>query len=212
MAYTPSLPYTLAKYKSLIYAKTNVAGYFFDAFLRVDHTSKLNITQHPIETGANVSDHAFLEPAELVMEIGMSNSAKSIVNGQFDSSRSRSVTAFALLKELQAQRIPLQIHTRLCNYKNMLIESIVAPDDYKTQYSLKATVTFREIMIASTKTVKISARAQVTGSTNKGNVQPVKPNESVAYQVAVSKYGKEKVDAMIKADGNWLTKFITGGF
>ena len=179
MAYTPSLPYKLTKYKSLIYAKTNVAGYFFDAVLRVDHTSKLNITEHPIESGANVSDHAFLEPAELVMEIGMSDSAKSIVSGQFSSSKSRSVTAFNLLKELQSQRMPLQIHTRLCNYKNMLIESIVVPDDYKTLYSLKATVTFREIMIVSTKTIKISARAQVTDSTNRGNVEPVDPNKAL---------------------------------
>ncbi len=184
MALYPALPYKLSKYKNLIYAKTNVAGYFFDAFLRVDHTSKLNITDHPVETGANISDHAFLEPAELVMEIGMSDTAKSIVKGQFVSTRSRSVTAYQLLKELQQQRIPLQIHTRLANYKNMLIETISVPDDYTTLYALKATVTFREVIIASTKTVKISARPNTTNSTNRGNVEPVEANKSILKQLS----------------------------
>jgi hypothetical protein len=183
LALKPVLPYKLPALKKLIYLKTNVAGYFFDAFFRVDHTSKLNITQHPIETGADVSDHAYMEASELIIEIGMSDTAKSMVKGQFSDGKSRSVTAYKLLKELQQQRVPLQIHTRLANYKNMLIESISAPDDYKTQYSLKVTVTFKEIMIASTKTVKVSARAQVTDSTNLGNVEPVDTNQSILKQL-----------------------------
>lgn len=183
MSLSPVLPNKLPDLQHLIYLKTNVAGYFFDAFLRVDHTSKLNITSHPVETGANISDHAFLEPAELVIEIGMSDTAKSLVNGQFSDGKSRSVTAFQVLKELQAQRIPLQIHTRLNTYKNMLIETISVPDDYRTLYGLKATVTFREVLIASTKTVKLSARPQVTDSTNMGNVEPVDPNQSILKQI-----------------------------
>lgn len=171
--------------KNMIYAKTNVAGYFFDAFLRIDHTSKLNITSHPVETGSNISDHAFIEPQELIMEIGMSDAVKSFVNGQFATGRSRSVTAYNLLKELQMQRIPLQINTRLGVYKNMLVETISVPDDYTSLYSLKATVTFREIVISKTKTVKISARAQVTDKSNKGNVEPVEPNQSILKQLGV---------------------------
>lgn len=184
MSLSPVLPYKLPDLQHLIYLKTNVAGYFFDAFLRVEHTSKLNITSHPVETGANISDHAFLEPAELVIEIGMSDTAKSLVNGQFSDGKSRSVTAYKILKELQAQRVPLQIHTRLSNYKNMLIETISAPDDYRTQYGLNVTVTFREVIITSTRTVKISARTQVTDSTNSGSVEPVEPNQSILKQIS----------------------------
>jgi hypothetical protein len=184
MALSPVLPHKLpGDIQKLIYLKTNIAGYFFDAFLRVDHISKLNITEHPVETGANVSDHAFVEPQELTIEIGMSDVSKSLVAGQFNTGKSRSVTAYKLLKELQGQRIPLQIYTRLGVYKNMLIETISAPDDYKTRYSLNVTVTFKEVIMAQTKTVKISARSQVTDSTNKGNVQPVEANKSILAQL-----------------------------
>lgn len=183
MAYYPKLPQKLPEFQKLIYLKTNVAGYFFDAFLSIDHTSKLNITEHPIESGANVSDHAFLEPKELTMEIGMSDCMKSIVSGQFKKGNSRSVTAYRTLIELQAQKVPLQIYTRLGIYRNMLIETISAPDDYKTRYGLNVTVTFREVFIAKTQTVKISARPQVTNTTNTGNIEPVQANESIAYQL-----------------------------
>lgn len=177
------LPYKIPEYQKLIYVKTNIGGFFFDAFLSIDHTSKLNITEHPVETGANISDHAFVEPAELTMEIGMSDAMKSIVNGQFKTGKSRSVTAYQVLKELQAQRVPLQVYTRLGLYKNMLIETITAPDDYKTKYGLRATVNLREVIIARTQTVKISSRPQVTATTNSGNVETVQPNQSIAYQL-----------------------------
>ena len=37
----------------LIYVKTNIAGYFFDAFLDMEHTSEMKITSHPVQQGAN---------------------------------------------------------------------------------------------------------------------------------------------------------------
>lgn len=183
MALNAVLPYTLPDFQSLIYVKTNVAGYFFDAFLRLDHVSRLKITEHPVQTGAAISDHSYLEPKELTIEIGMSDTAQSLVNGQFSDGWSRSVTAYQVLRDLQAQRIPLQINTRLGIYQNMLIESISVPDDYKSLYGLKATVTFREIIVASVNTVKISTNNQVTGSTNRGNPEPVKSDQSILRQI-----------------------------
>jgi hypothetical protein len=178
--------------KQLVYVKTNVGGWFFDAFLRMDHTSKLKITEHPVQTGAAITDHAFLEPATLTMEIGMTDVAESIIPGQFTGGWSRSVTAYQLLLELQKQRIPVQILTRLKLYKNMLIEVISVPDDYKTLYGLKATVAFKEILIAQVTTVKISTRPQVTDSTNRGVVEPVEPNKSILKDLGDKLFGGTK--------------------
>lgn len=38
------------------------------------HHDELEITNHPIEQGANVTDHSYKHPAELAIEIGWSNS------------------------------------------------------------------------------------------------------------------------------------------
>jgi hypothetical protein len=168
--------------KTLVLVKTNIGGWFFDAFIRLDHVSKLKITEHPVQTGASITDHAYLEPKELTIEVGMSDAAKSLVSGQFSSDRSRSVTAYKVLRELQDQRIPVQVLTRLGIYQNMMVESISVPDDYMSLYGLKASVVMREILVSTVKTVKISARPQISGSTNRGTVGSVKQNESILYQ------------------------------
>ena len=167
----------------LIYVKTNIGGFFFDAFIRMDHESKLTITEHPVQSGAAVNDHAFLNPRRLTMEVGMTDIAHSIVPSQFMGGLPRSVVAFRLLQELQATRQLLRVLTRLQLYENMLIETITAPDDYTTRYALKATVAMKEIIVPSVKTVAISASPQITDTTNLGQAQPVEPPASVLVQL-----------------------------
>ncbi|WNF07272.1 phage baseplate protein [Brevibacillus borstelensis] len=172
---------------SLVYLKTNIGGWFFDAFLRSTHTSRLTITEHPVQTGAALTDHAFLQPKELTMEIGMSDVATGLVPGQFTGGWSRSVQAFKVLQELQALRVPLQVHTRLGLYQNMLIEEISAPDDFTTLYGLRCTVTLREIIVAQVRTVKISAKPAVTNQANRGKQEPTRKDESVMVQMGLKK-------------------------
>jgi len=188
------VPTTGKSVQQLIYVKTNVAGYFFDAYFQVTHTSSATVTEHPVETGASISDHSFINPAVLEMQIGMTDVATSIIDGQFNSpgTSSRSVAAFLILDELMRQRVPLQVVTRLKVYQNMLITSISAPDDHLTLYGLKATVTFKEIFVAVVKTVKISARPQTTDSTKKGNVEPVKPDQSILKSLGEELYNTFK--------------------
>ena len=159
----------------LIGIKSNIGGFFFDAILRTSHTSKLKITEHPVEEGAAITDHSFVEPQAITIEVGMSDACKSFVDGQFNQSYTRSVSAFDTLKKLQEQRIPLTVHTRLCTYNNMLVETITVPDDYTSLYGLKATVGLREIIVVSTRSVSLPNRTSrsphKTGETKGGQVQ-----------------------------------------
>lgn len=156
----------------LMYIKTNIGGFFFDAIIREEHTSTLKMTEHPVQTGANIVDHAYMEPAQLTIEIGMSDAMESIIKDQFKGRYTKSVSAYQVLLDLQKARLPLQVQTRLTLYKNMLIESIDAPDDYKTQFGLRCTVTMKEIFVVEVTKTTVSARSQTTGSTSKGAVQP----------------------------------------
>src|SRR5690348_15645087 len=42
--------------------------YIFDAVLRVDHHQRLRITDHPVQTGANITDHAFRDQPTIVLD------------------------------------------------------------------------------------------------------------------------------------------------
>lgn len=168
------------KKEQLILVKTNINGYFFDAIIREEHTSTLQITEHPVQSGANITDHAFMQPARLVMEIGMSDAMDAMYPGQFDDTAyTKSVSAYRVLLDLQKSRLPLSVLTRLYLYKNMLIESLSAPDDYKTLYGLRCTVTMREIMVVDVAQGTVSARPQTTGSTQQGTVQPTEAPPSI---------------------------------
>lgn len=188
MAVYGSSPFGQGNIKQLIGCKTNIGGFFFDAYLRLDHTRKTKITQHPVETGAAITDHAYVEPAELIIEVGMSDACVSYIQGQFNQKYTRSVSAIDTLWKLQEQRIPMDVLTRLKLYRNMLIEVISVPDDWQTINGLKATVTLREIEVVQVKTVTMNSKAsssknpQKTATTNKGTQQVTKPNQSVLKQ------------------------------
>lgn len=154
----------------LVMVKTNIAGFFFDAVIREEHVSSLKITSHPVQTGANITDHSYVEPAVLTMEIAMSDAMADMHDNQFirytprnadRPSYSKSVSAYRVLLDLQETRIPVSVHTRLKTYTNMLIENITAPEDAKTLHGLKCTVTLREIFVvevAKTHNVKESMK------------------------------------------------------
>ncbi|MGH9771035.1 MAG: phage baseplate protein, partial [Candidatus Acidiferrales bacterium] len=41
--------------------------YVFDAVLRAEHRREIRLTHHPVQTGEAISDHAFVEPAEVTL-------------------------------------------------------------------------------------------------------------------------------------------------
>lgn len=167
------------------YFETSQGNYLFDAYFNINHESTLSITEHPVQSGVNISDHAFMQPNQLSFEIGMSDVMKDISNSNyvsFSSDATRSINAYKILKQLQSNRIPINVYTKLWNYTNMLIETLSAPDSNETAYALKASVTLKELLVATVTTVKISERPQKTDSTNEGDQKVQKADESLAYQ------------------------------
>ena len=170
--------------EQLVYMQTNVDGLFFDAILSTNTQESLTITSHPVQSGANISDHAFRNPTKISMEIMMSDVMASRVPGQFTEGASKSISAYQRLLELQRMRLPFSVKTRLGYYNNMLIESIDTPDDVNTLSGLKCTINMREILVAQVATEKVSARPWTTSKgTNNGSVEPGGVPESILSKV-----------------------------
>lgn len=166
------LPYEDISMESLVLVKTNIAGYFFDGFLEVNHTINTVVTSHQVQQGANISDHAYVEPVEVTMTVKMSDAMLGMVEDQFTGiSYTRSTAAYRILRQLQEQRKVFQIHTRLETLQNMMITNITADDDVDNIYGLECKVTMKEILVAKEKAVKISTRENTTTTNNTGTVQ-----------------------------------------
>ena len=99
---------------------------FFDGFIDDTINSELEVTSNPVETGVAVTDHAYLKPRQIVMNVKMSDVHQSLVPGQFTGGWSRSVTAFEILQKMQSDRIPVSVVVRLGIFQNMIIQKLVA--------------------------------------------------------------------------------------
>lgn len=156
------------------------------------HRDVLEITDHPIEQGGVISDHAFKRPAEVVMKIGWSNSgAGGLVGGTpssiFLGQNVRQVSSIYLdLLDLQAFRVPFNVFTGKRYYRDMLIKDITATTDPKTEDVLMATVTFRQVIITDTQTVIANrpgsgaqAEPQSTGGLQNNGTQQLQPASTV---------------------------------
>jgi hypothetical protein len=145
--------------------------YVFDAVIRIDHAQQIRTTDHPVQSGASISDHALILPAKVVMEIGMSDAMDAYAPGVWTGNPSKSVSAYQTLVALQQGRQPLTVNTRLATYTNMLIELIQTPDTKETRTGLKATITFKQIFNGTVTLTPVSDRPQTTGSTSIGSKQ-----------------------------------------
>ena len=125
-------------------------NFIFDAVFNTDHSANATVTQHPVQSGASISDHAYMEPDEVSVEIGMTDAAAGVSGGA-----SRSVNAYSQLRAIMELREPFTLITRLKTYQNMLITSISAPDDYKTMYALRASIYFQQVHVVSVSTVTV---------------------------------------------------------
>lgn len=108
------------------------------------HDDSFLITQHPVERGATISDHAFKLPARLEMSVGWSDSSAG-EPGFVE-------TVYAELLNIQAEREPIDVFTYKREYSNMLIQSISVVTDEKTNFALMAVVRLQEVLITNTQT------------------------------------------------------------
>jgi hypothetical protein len=147
--------------------------FFFDAVMRAEHNQELVCTEHPVQVGPAIVDHAYLRPARVVLEVGMSDAMDVYQHGQYTSNASKSISAYQTFKQIQAARVPITLATRLDSYQNMVLEDVRASDDLRTSHALRGTLYFRQIISAQISTATVSARPDQTGATNEGTKAPV---------------------------------------
>lgn len=159
----------------------NIAGYTFDAVLTEEHTSELEVTDSPVETGESISDHAYMKPKKLKIVGGVSdavlNPIQTIMNNLFGSGKSRSVTAYEVLLELQESREPFNVQTGMKLYSNMVITSLRVSQDKDTAKVGIFECDLREVIIVDTKTVSYKpskTKAKQAQPTKKSGEQQAK--------------------------------------
>lgn len=155
------------------------------------HQDELEVTEHPVEQGTTIADHAFVRPAELIITAGWSNSsssqgavdaaigfaatessaARAVINavelgvgviGLLNGGVSEVQSAYDNLLAAYQARTLFSVYTGKRPYKNMIIRSLSTTTDKQSENAMLIRIVMRQILIAQTQTVTVPDSSNMT--------------------------------------------------
>jgi hypothetical protein len=156
--------------------RRSIGGFPAQVVIEEVERDELTITEHPVEQGAPIADHAFKRPSEVTIRAGWSATEAGDLSADGGG-------IYSILLQMQAALQPFNVFTGKRSYKDMLIASLVVETDEKSEFALMATITCRQIILVSTSTTSVSGlssdssnhadpSATATG-VNNGDQQPI---------------------------------------
>lgn len=127
-----------------------------DCTIEERHQDRMEVTRHPVEQGAMISDHAFQLPYEVSARYGWSDSSTGEEGG--------SQQIYEQLQALQRGRQPFQLVTGKRIYQNMLLTEIEVTSDQHTENILMVEAHCQEILTATTSSVQSDPANQAQAS------------------------------------------------
>lgn len=166
--------------------KGNIGGIEIPATLEEIYIDTLQTTMHPVEVGAEITDHSFKRPMEVILRCGWSNSSLDAMFGMVSALFSGELSAsdyvsgvYSQLVALQESRQAFSITTSKRQYKDMLIIALQVHVDEKTNDVLFCTATCRQIIIAQTQATTLPPKenqadpASTAATENTGTKQAI---------------------------------------
>lgn len=157
-----------------------------DVVLEEAHTDEVQVTEHPVDVGANVADHAFRKPAVVHCRFGWSDNSRLIASVLSTLSGNRGFLTTKqvyseLLKILNARQ-PLRISTGKRQYPKVLLTSVKTTTTVDTEASLIVDLTFQELLTAREQIVPLEKNStripEASSASDRGPVQISSTGES----------------------------------
>jgi len=190
-----------------------------DATVREQHTGSNTVTDHPVEQGANISDHSRPDPDRLVLDCIVSNTPLSdgsthtvesngynfTVTAAQDSTRAPN--AYQKLQDLRLNGTLVSVVTTLRTYSSMLIESITIPVDAKTAGAIRFQVNLKQVRVVQNSLTAVTVSKDTRrGPTAKTGAQTMTFTEEDVY-------GKQSpLNALVEGGRSALSNGVLGGY
>lgn len=151
----------------------------------------LQITEHPVEQGSVISDHAYKRPNEVTLRWAWTNSGKlastiKTALGTLGSPAGFQLPTFSQafgegnvsevyqsLVGLQNTRTPFTLMTGKRQYIDMLLASLSVTTNNTSEYSLMVVAVCRQVIIVSTEVQTAASNAGNNSTVQSGDQQPV---------------------------------------
>jgi hypothetical protein len=141
--------------------RRSIGDLFPHVTVEESHSDELAITDHPVEFGTPVTDHAFMQPYIVEIRCGWSD-ATAQTSGYVQA-------VYKAFLGLQASRVPFSISTGKRQYRSMLLRSLLVKTDPESEYTLMCVATAQQIVITNTQMTQGGA-PNTNGSNAIGNL------------------------------------------
>ena len=110
----------------------------FSGYVTIEEsaTDELEITAHPVQSGAEITDHSYLKPAEVSVRF------------MYDTKSGELWDIYEKLRELQEKRELFDVVVGKRSYSNMLLQSLSVSTDKTTENVLSAHANFKQVILA----------------------------------------------------------------
>lgn len=145
--------------------KGSIGDLTIPAMIEEIHIDTMRVTEHPVEMGAAITDHAYVRPREVVIKCGWSNSTLDAFVAAIPSQKSRRMTAsdyvssvYDRLLAMQETRKLLTVTTSKRQYEDMLIVAMQVTTDASTSAALLVQATLRQVIIVKTRATTLPSK------------------------------------------------------
>ncbi len=171
----------------------------FDSCTLETHRFQNNVTSHPVENGAEITDHTIVQPDEISLTGVFSDTPLLSLQNAFSGSSALSTTQvigdnpfqsdrgrefYSVLKKLRDEATIVQVLTTLQIYDSMLITSLTVPRDAARGGGVFVEMSLKRVTLVNSETglgsgSGIGSANGATGATKVGGKQsPLSANAS----------------------------------
>jgi hypothetical protein len=127
-----------------------IDGFVIDAGVSETPEFDLDVTDHPVETGASITDHSLVRPVILSIEGIITDTPIGLIaESREESGVLPTNDGFQKLLDIKDAREPVTIVTSLKTFKNMVMQSLTVPRDASTGDALIFRATFKQIRLVT---------------------------------------------------------------
>lgn len=174
---------------ALVPQKLSMNSVLFEAVMKEDHESTMQISQNPIAYGASITDHSFRDGLKLSLDVVISHFPRTDYedNTYGYQGDNRPAEFYRELVMLQGMGVLVDAQSSVLVYKNMAIASVKLPRLVDDDNTVIVSIDLQEVKIVNTQTVvygkqKKPKKSHKKKASKKNNKGASKPTEQVGKQ------------------------------
>ena len=189
-----------------IRTEKSIGGIQLDAVISESHVNEVSLTSNPVELGAEITDHAVVQPKKLNIVAQVSDTPiglaafgqiVDLVTGLFGTSTTDNITrsnaAYNAIVQLQEAREPIELQTKLKRYPDMIITNVSVQQDKNTSRIVRMSIDLQQVIITESEIVQLSEEQLEAGSAK----EQASPAEKTGRKEAVESTNKSVLKSVV---------------